>query len=375
MDGPDLHVGLGSTAECWTLYRGDQSTSAVRRRPAGGMAGTSKEANCGEQRDGGQDRGRSYSGPHAGPLWSLRGSGGATSLIRAAGDRASCGCGEPATRRRVPPFVGGGGRRRDRRGVRADGGAGGEVAAAHLGDRRGRADPAGGGEGLRPVRPGRGAAAQDDARGGAQAVPGRHAVRAHGMAYGRADRRRRTRPPRGAVPVAGAGGAADSRAHRGAGDCAANLPDRALPVHRGRGPGGDDPLEDVRSSRDQGGDSGPPRSRQDRSVVNRRPLCAATVRGARAGPPAGRAPRDRRAAERGRRRDARSRAHAEGGGRAGERAAPPVGGGGVLGRVRRPARCDRDGGQALRPHPLLCGGQAGLRPARRLTRAATRCRR
>ncbi len=57
----------------------------------------------------------------------------------------------------------------------------------------------------------------------------------------------------------------------------------------------------------------------------------------------------------GRGRDAQPRAHAEGGGRAGERAAAPAGGGGVLGRVRRSARGDGDGRQALRSHALLGG--------------------
>ena len=70
------------------------------------------------------------------------------------------------------------------------------------------------------------------------------------------------------------------------------------------------------------------------------------------------------------RRDARPRAHAQGGRRAGQRAAAPARGGRLLGRVRRPARRDADGRQALRADPLLGGGQARLRPDRRLARAA-----
>ena len=72
------------------------------------------------------------------------------------------------------------------------------------------------------VRPRRDAAAQDDARRGAQAVPAGDAVRADGVAGGRTDRQRRlSRSPRGAVPVAGAARwLVLARARRGRSRCA-----------------------------------------------------------------------------------------------------------------------------------------------------------
>ena len=95
----------------------------------------------------------------------------------------------------------------------------------------------------------------------------------------------------------------------------------------------------------------------------------------RPGPDAGRAPRDRRARQRGRRRDAQPGAHAEGGGRARQRAAAPARGGRLLGRVRRPARRHRDGRPPLRTDALLERRQARLRPARSARSACWRSRR
>ena len=124
--------------------------------------------------------------------------------------------------------------------------------------------------------------------------------------------------------------------------------DRALSVHRRRELGRDDPL---RSSPAMAAS----RRRWSRTwiwptsrlMVNRCVLDAQAGGDSRAGPPAGRAPRDRRAAQRRCRRDARPRAHAQGGRGAGERAATDARGGRLLGRVRRPARRDPDGRQAL----------------------------
>ena len=100
-------------------------------------------------------------------------------------------------------------------------------------------------EAHRPLRPRRDAAAQDDARRGAEAAsssrrsarwsPGWPAAcSSHGAA----------RPPRGAVPVAGAGRAADPAAARVARALALrDRARRALPVHRRRDVRRDDPLE------------------------------------------------------------------------------------------------------------------------------------
>ena len=108
------------------------------------------------------------------------------------------------------------------------------------------------------------------------------------------------------------------------------------------------------------------RPRQGRAVVDRLLLRAAPRRDPRPRPDARRAPRDHRPAQRRRRRDAEPRAHAEGRRRARERAAAPARGGGLLGRVRRPARRHRDGGEALRPDALLRRVQTRVRPVRRL---------
>ncbi len=150
----------------------------------------------------------------------------------------------------------------------------------------------------------------------------------------------------------------------------AGVASRTVPVHRRPGVGADDQFEARRARRRQGRAGRAPRPRPRGDVVGEHLLGAAALGDPRSGAHAQRAPRDRRAEQRRRWRDARSGAHAEGGGSAGQRAAAPAGGGGLLGRVRRSPRRDADGSQTLRADALLGGRQARLRPARRLAGAA-----
>ena len=234
-------------------------------------------------------------------------------------------------------------RRRDRRRVPADDRAVPPLAAADLGGGRGAADPGHLREAHRALRPRRDAAAQDDARRGAEAAPARDAVRARGLALRRAARPWRARPPRGAVPVAYARGGLLLIARGGSRDRAVAGAGRALPVHRRRAVGRDDPLEAGRPRRRQGGRRRASRPRQGRALVDRHLLRAAARRDPRPRADARRPPRDHRAAQRRRRRDAQPRAHAQGGRRPRQRAAAAARGRRLLGRVRRPARRHGDG--------------------------------
>ena len=200
----------------------------------------------------------------------------------------------------------------------------------------------------RPIRPRRDADAQDDARRGAEAVPARDVVRAGRLARGRRRRARRLRPPRRAVPVAACSLASADLARAAARAIALRL----APTERCLFIGDELSAETIRAKlTGHGGVKArgrrPPRSRQGRAVVHRRLLRAPAGGDPRARADARRAPRDHRAAQRRRRRDAQPSAHAEGGRRERQRSAAPARGRRLLGRVRRPARRHGDGRPAL----------------------------
>ena len=157
------------------------------------------------------------------------------------------------------------------------------------------------------VRPRRDAAAQDDARRGAQAVPAGDALHAGRLARQRTDRQGRLpAPSRSAGPVARAARRAGAGARGGSRACAAPGAYRALPVHRRRGLGQDDSLQADRPSRGEGGDGRAARPRPGRAVVDRRLLGQQARGDPRPRPDARRAPGDHRARQRRGRRDART---------------------------------------------------------------------
>ena len=242
------------------------------------------------------------------------------------------------------------------------------VAAADVGAHRGRADPAGGREAHRPLRPRRDAAAQDDARRGAQALPAGDALRAGRLAGGRAvvngtlDRHEALflwlALARAAGPgTRGRAGARAARSRRPSAACSSATSVRGKTIRsKLTATAASRPRSSPTSTSTRSRPGRPTRSRRTgswRSATSPRRWTCTARSSRRAAPTRGEM--------------LEPRAHAEGGRRARQRAAAAARGRGLLGRVRRPARRDRDGRQALRPDALLGGVQA-----RRSTSSAPR---